>query len=95
MLAIPKTAVLHRDSAAPTQTSTERVVWNAARAGDAVVAISGAAEAQNLTTVAPEPVLWQRPMRRVNVDREPRRHYPPQRLSYFEKAATAREMDRL
>ena len=113
MLVIPKTAVLHRDTAAATQPS------------HAAVATSGAAQAHNLTAVAPEPVLiterqvtfataaalgvsqplttprprlatlWQRLVRSVNVEREPRRRYPPRRISYFEQAATPREMDRL
>ncbi|MEE3065462.1 MAG: hypothetical protein VYA67_16175 [Actinomycetota bacterium] len=39
--------------------------------------------------------LWQRLVLSVSVEHEPRRHYPPRRTSYFERAATAREMDRL
>ncbi|CQD24531.1 hypothetical protein BN1232_06246 [Mycobacterium lentiflavum] len=113
MLAIPKTAVLHRDTAAATQPS------------HAAVEASAVAQARNFTSVVPEPVLiserqvtfatavalgaprpctaprpglialWQRLVRSVSVEREPRRRYPPRRISYFEQAATAREMDRL
>jgi hypothetical protein len=109
MLVIPKTAVLHRDTAAPTHPSET----------------SGAAEGQSLATAPAEPVLvtegqvmfataaalgasrpstaarpwigtlWHRLVRGVSVERQPRRRYPPRRLSYFEQAATAREMDRL
>ncbi|MEE6140301.1 hypothetical protein SKC41_28785 [Mycobacterium sp. 050128] len=51
---------------------------------------------QPLTTPRPGRVtLWQRLVRSVSVEREPRRRYPPRRTSYFEQAATAREMDRL
>lgn len=43
-------------------------------------------------------LLWQRLSLRSGeerVKREPRRHYPPLRSSYFERAAMSREMDRL
>ncbi|WP_025738186.1 hypothetical protein [Mycobacterium genavense] len=44
------------------------------------------------------PHRWSSALRQRLVQRaqrQPRRHYPPRRLSYFENAATAREMDRL
>lgn len=92
MLAISKKAAPHRDTTAPTQARhsaapdsvliTERQVMFATAA-----AVAG-----------PRPwftTLWQRLVLGVHVEHEPRRHYPPRRMSYFEQAATARAMDRL
>lgn len=40
-------------------------------------------------------LLWQRLSRRPSTQHQPRRNYPPQRASYIEHAAMAREMERL
>lgn len=91
MLAISKTAVLHRDTAAPTppNQAPELVLVTEGQVMFATAAAVGAAPRPWLIP------LWQRLVRSVSVERQLRRRYPPRRLSYFEQAATAREMDRL
>lgn len=88
MLVVPRPAVPRRDAvdtAPPTALITERQAMFATAAG-----------------VAPRPVaaprqwliaLGQRLAQ--SVEHQPRAQYPPLRPGYFEKAAMAREMDRL
>lgn len=100
MLVIPKAAVLPRNTAAPPQSSDVANV-----APHPVLITEGQVKFATVTAVgAPRPALaphrWlsalrQRLVQSVSVEREPRRHYPQRRLSYFENAATAREMERL
>ncbi|CDO86101.1 hypothetical protein [Mycobacterium triplex] len=100
MPVIPKAAVLHRDTAAPPQPSDVTTV-----APQPVLITERQVKFATVTALsAPRPVsaphrwlsaLRLRLVQRAGAERQPRRHYPPRRLSYFENAATAREMDRL
>lgn len=58
-------------------------------------AAAGTASQVTVTRRAWVVLFWQRLSRRSGMEREPRRHYPPRRSSYFERAAMSREMDRL
>ncbi|MEE6136162.1 hypothetical protein SKC41_07405 [Mycobacterium sp. 050128] len=100
MLAIPKTAVLHRDTAAPRQPQHSMAPEPVLITERQVMFATAAAVAGARPHPAPRPrpwltTFWQRLVLSVSIEHEPRRHYPPRRMSYFEQAATAREMDRL
>ncbi|SOX56782.1 hypothetical protein MAAFP003_5493 [Mycobacterium ahvazicum] len=98
MLAIPKTPSLHRDTTAPTQARHSATPDPVLVTERQLMFATAAAVAGPHPRTAPRPwftTLWQQLVRGVSVEHEPRRHYPPRRMSYFEQAATAREMDRL
>ena len=100
MLATPKTAALHCDTSAfALRSHVTNVAPNPGLITERQV------KCGKVTALgAPRPAtprrywvtaLWQRLVERVSGEGERRRHYPPRRISYFEQAATAREMDRL
>jgi hypothetical protein len=95
MLAIPKTAVLHRDTAAPPKPSHQQPVLITERQVKfATVAALGAPR----SNAAARPwlaTLWHQLVLSVSVEHRPQRQYPQRRYAYFEHAAMSREMDRL
>ncbi|GLE51491.1 hypothetical protein [Mycobacterium montefiorense] len=106
MLTIPK-AVVHRDTAAsvqPSHLATDQALRQAPASEPVLVTecqvmfATAAALGAPRPFAAPRPwlhTLWHRLLSSVSTERPPRHQYPPLRSSYWERAATAREMDRL
>jgi hypothetical protein len=99
MSVIPQTAAPRRNAAVPAQPSHRSSDPAPHRTAAAPVLIT---EHQVMfataVAAAPRPRLvtfWRRLAQSLGVEREPRRHYPPRRASYFERAAISREMERL
>jgi hypothetical protein len=95
MLAIPKTALLHRDTAAPPNPNYQQPVLITERQVKFATAAALGAPRSN---TAPRPWLttfWHRLVLSVSAERRPQQHYPQLRYEYFEHAAMSREMDRL
>lgn len=110
MLVIPKATAPQHDNVAPRQPGQPATATTAAAQtppntaepvliseGQVLLATAIARRTSSASTGRPPRLaeLWHRLVLAATIDHQPPHRYPPRRLPYFERAAMAREMDRL